>query len=485
MQRAIAERLPQKVWSIQALRIVAFVLGPALFFIILALPLPDLAPEAHGVLGLALWMGIWWVAEVLPIYATALLPLVVFPLLGAPTLQGASQHYAEDVVFLFLGGFLLARAIERVELDQRFALRVLQFFGTRPLRLVAGFMLATASMSAWISNTATTLLMLPIATVVIAAVENPSDRRRFGSCLLLAIAYAASLGGMATLIGTPPNALFASMAGELLGMEISFGRWMLLGLPVSLISLLIVWAYLVYIGLPITKIRLQTGEDVVARQLAARGPLNRDELLVATVFALTALGWITRGLLWKDLLPMVSDATIALSAGLLLFLLPSRRNGRLLDWQTAVGLPWGVLLLMGGGLALASGFTRTGVDVWIASQLGFLANLPVAAQVLVIVATTIFASEIMSNTATAALLIPIAASLAGGLGRDPILLMLPVALATTYGFAMPVGTPPNAIIFASNQVSVGTMVRVGLPLDFVGIGIVSIATLLIAPLIWG
>jgi solute carrier family 13 (sodium-dependent dicarboxylate transporter), member 2/3/5 len=460
-------------------------MGPGLFALAYILPLPGLAPEARGVLGLTFWMATWWVAEVLPIYATALLPVVIFPLIGAPSLQRSSLNYADDVVFLFLGGFLVARAVERVRLDQRFALYVLRLFGPRPRRIVAGFMLATASMSAWISNTATTLLMLPIAMVIITTVDDAADRRRFGSCLLLGIAYSASLGGLATLIGTPPNALFASLARNLLDMEISFGRWMLLGLPISLVSLLVVWAYLVHVGLPIGQVRVSSDGDIVAAQLAARGSLNRDELLVAIVFAVTALGWLTRGLLWKDLLPMVSDATIALSAGLVLFLLPAQGGGRLLDWQTAAGLPWGVLLLMGGGLALASGFTSTGLDVWIADQLLFLSGLPFYLQILVIVTVTVFASEIMSNTATAALLIPIAASLATAIGTPPILLTLPVALATSYGFAMPVGTPPNAIIFASNQVSVGTMARVGLPLDFIGIAIVTIATLLFAPLVWG
>jgi sodium-dependent dicarboxylate transporter 2/3/5 len=267
--------------------------------------------------------------------------------------------------------------------------------------------------------------------------------------------------------------------------EVSFGRWMLLGLPTSLVSLFVAWTYLVHVALPVAGIRAGAGEAVVSRQLAERGRPSRDEIVVATVFALTALGWITRGLVWKDLLPLVSDATIAIGAGLVLFLLPSQSGGRLLDWETAVGLPWGVLLLMGGGLALASGFTSTGADVWIADRLGFLGALPFVAVVVAIVSSTIVASEIMSNTATAALIMPIAASLAGGLGTAPILLMMLVALASSYGFAMPVGTPPNAIVFASGQVTVGTMVRVGIPLDLLGIGIVTGVSLLVAPLLWG
>lgn len=464
---------------------IGLIIGPILFTVTLYSPIEGLSFEAKVVLGVALWMGSWWITEAIPIYATALLPLIIFPLLNVADVTDTAKVYADKIVFLFLGGFMIAKAIERSMLHQRFALNVLWVFGTNPKHIVGAFMVVTGSLSAWMSNTATTMMMLPIAAAVIAQIHNPEERGRFGTCLMLCVAYSASLGGMSTLIGTPPNAVFASLSRTLVNVDVSFGQWMLVALPISAISLLVAWWYMVNFGAKISKVPISEEKGVVLRKLIELGKMSRDEKIVATVFAATATAWITRGLVWKDLLPGIDDSTIAVIAALSLFLLPSVSKGRVLDWQTAVKIPWGVLLLIGGGLALASGFTITGLDAWIADQLAFLGGMHFFVIILAIVLVTIFTSEIISNTATAALLIPVAASLAASLDVSPILLMVPVAIATSYGFIMPVGTPPNAIVFGSGYVTARKMARAGLPLDLIGIGIGSVLITLLAPLVWG
>src|SRR5919106_3869777 len=320
---------------------------------------------------------------------------------------------------------------------------------------------------------------------------------------MLSIAYSASIGGMATLIGTPPNAIFASLSQSLLDIDISFGQWLLRGVPISGISLVIAWLYMIRFGSKVTDITSIIEErGTINEHLTKLGLFTRDEKIVAAIFISTAIAWITRGLLWKDFLPMVDDSTIVLAAAVALFLIPSssatssqghtmnskklNEDGRkkLLDWNTAVKIPWGVLLLIGGGLALANAFTATGLDNWIASQLNFLAGMPFIIVILVVVAIAIFSSEIISNTATAALLIPIAASLSVTLEVNPLLLMVPITIATSYGFIMPVGTPPNAIVFASGHVTARKMARAGLPLDIIGIAIVTLFATTLVPMLW-
>jgi solute carrier family 13 (sodium-dependent dicarboxylate transporter), member 2/3/5 len=464
-------------------------------------------------------MGTWWITEAIPIYVTALLPLVIFPSLNITELGQTSASYADRVVFLFLGGFILAKAVEKSNLHNRFALNILKVFGTDPKYIVAAFMVVTGFLSAWMSNTATTMLMLPIAAAVISIFHNKNDQHRFAVCLMLSVAYSASLGGMATLIGTPPNAILVSLSKSITDIDISFGQWLLVGLPISGISLAVAWLYMIRFGAKITDIKSIIEEkDLILKKLSALGRINRDEKLVTAVFAATAIAWITRGLLWKDALPMVDDSTIVIMAAISLFLLPSvfpngkdnnsrginkeesievddsaikgslkknnSSNTKLLDWNSAVKIPWGVLLLIGGGLALADAFTTTGVDRWIAQQLNFLGGMHYLILILAIVSITIFSGEIISNTATAALMIPISASLATTLNINPILLMVPITLATSYGFIMPVGTPPNAIVFASGHVTVAKMAKAGLPLDVIGIMIVSALSFILVPLFW-
>jgi solute carrier family 13 (sodium-dependent dicarboxylate transporter), member 2/3/5 len=506
----ISKSLPGKI---------GLILGPVLFLFIVFFPIPqinELTFEAKIVLATTALMAALWITEAIPIYVTALLPLVLFPSLYVTSIGETSTSYADRVVFLFLGGFLLAKAVEKSNLHTRFALYILGIFGTDPKYVVAGFILVTGLLSAWLSNTATAMLMLPIATAVISQIQNKNDRNRFAVCILLSIAYSASIGGMATLIGTPPNAIFASLAKSTLDLDVSFGQWLAIGLPISSISLLVLWLYITRLGVKITDIKSIMGDvNLAKKKLSGLGKLSRDEKIVACIFIATAVAWITRGLLWKDLFPAIDDSTIVLVAAISLFLLPSSRpkslkndddlkgtkkgneieesddnndiknnNEKILDWNTAVKIPWGVLILIGGGLALANAFMTTGLDDWIATQLGFLAGMPLIVIILVLVTVAILSSEIISNTAAAALLIPIAASLATSIDINPVLLMVPLTIATSYGFIMPVGTPPNAIVFATGHVRASRMARVGLPLDIIGIVLVTVLASILVPLIW-
>ncbi|MGD9671841.1 MAG: SLC13 family permease [Candidatus Nitrosocosmicus sp.] len=493
-------------------------LGPVIFCIVVFIPIEGLAFEAKVVLALTFWMSAWWITEAIPIYVTALLPLILFPILNIMSFQKLSNAYADSIIFLFLGGFILAKAIENVNLHKRFAMNMLKIFGTNPRYIIGAFMVIAAILSGWISNTATTMLMLPIALAIITQLGNKSNEHdRFGTYLLLSMAYSASIGGMATLIGTPPNAIFASLSGSLLNIEVSFGKWMLIGVPTSLIILGLLWVYIIKIG-KISNSPIVEGKKTVLRNLTELGKMNTDEKIVTCIFVGTAVAWITRGLIWKDLFPLVNDAAIALIAAILFFIIPSFSrntlslntdnpkqkevendknnpdmdktqvlktiNSRLLDWKTAVTIPWGILLLIGGGLALANGFTETGLDKYIANNLSFLGGLPFIIIILIMLTITVFAGEVISNTATAALLLPISASLAMTLSIDPLLLMVPITVATSIGFIMPVATPPNAIVFSSEYITTRKMARVGLPLDLIGIIGVTIMTVILVPWIF-
>jgi sodium-dependent dicarboxylate transporter 2/3/5 len=478
-----------------------------------------------------LWMASWWVTEAIPIYVTALLPIVIFPTLSITNIEETSLNYAHSIIFLFLGGFLLAQAVEKSNLHKRFAYTILKIFGTDPKFIVAAFMVVTWFLGAWMSNTAVTILMLPIALAVISLIDDIKKQSKFVVCLLLSVAYSASISGVTTLIGSPPNAIFATLANSLTGTNVTFSQWLLMGLPISSISLLVLWLYLIRFGSKITDIKsVVIGEkDMIKKKLFELGPISRDEKIVAIVFIITAAAWISRGLFWKDLLPTVDDSTIAIASAISLFLLPSsspstssfskkdkeagkdvdgddansfnldrnnhksrsrssrsiKEKSKILDWQTAVRIPWGVLILIGGGLALANAFTSTGLGEWMAAKISFLGNANYLIIILVFVTLAILPTEMISNTATAALLIPIAASFASSIHLNPILLMAPVAVATSYGFIMPVGTPPNAIVFSTGYLTIGQIARAGLPLDLISIALVTLLTSIFVPLIFG
>lgn len=440
---------------------------------------------------LALWMAVWWMTEAIAIYATALLPLALLPMVGAAPIRQAASPYAHELIFLFMGGFILALSMQRWGLHRRFALLALRLVGTQPRRMVGGFMGVTALLSMWVSNTATAIMMLPIALSVITLVrgehaetagsEADADPEgggdNFTPCLLLGIAYAASIGGIGTLIGTPPNLFLASYVKNNLGQEISFVRWMGIGVPLVVVFLPLVWVLMTRVLFPIRSTHIKGGEAFTSEAYRNLGPMSGGEWATLIVFMATVVAWITRPLLTRielgGIQPLagLSDAGIAMIAALVVFVIPVDTGKRVfvMDWETATGLPWGVLVLFGGGLSLAAAIRTNGVGEFLGNQVGALAGVPTVLLVLVVTAMVIYLTELTSNTATTATLIPILASLASGLGFHPFLLIVPAAIAASCAFMLPVATPPNAIIFGSGHVSIQQMCRAGLWLNMIGI----------------
>lgn len=457
-------------------KVVGLLLGPAAFTLILMLPAPEgLEPAAWRVAAAALLMAIWWVSEALPVAATALLPLALFPLLGVAPITEVAAPYANPLIFLFLGGFIIALAIEKWNLHRRVALLVLYAIGSREDRQIAGFMLATAFLSMWVSNTATTIMMLPVALSIIPHTKDgqiEAEKRGFAVALLLSIAYAASIGGLGTLIGTPPNALLAGFMSETYGVTIGFAQWMLVGLPLAAVLLVLCWLLLTRFLYRIGRDEHPEARAAVLESLRAMGPLSRPEKLVALVFVTTATLWVIRpllGTLFPDL--FLSDTGIAITGALALFIIPvdRRRGVFLMDWKSAERLPWGVLLLFGGGLSLASAVANTGLAAWMGGALSSLASWPGIALVLAVTSLIITLTELTSNTATTAAFLPLMGALAVSIGHDPLLLTIPAALAASCAFMMPVATVPNAIVFGSGHVSIPQMVRAGFWLNILGI----------------
>lgn len=437
----------------------------------------------------AVWMAVWWLSEALPIYATALLPLVVFPLAGASSMREAAAPYAHELIFLFLGGFLVALAMERSGLHRRIALLALRVAGERPGRIVAAFMGVTAALSMWVSNTATAIMMLPVATSVIGLVEqraeeqgaSPSDLRHFALALLLGLAYSASIGGLATPIGTPPNLFLLSFLAEELEHPVSFVRWMLVAVPLVLVFLPLAWWLLTRVLHPTGLDRIEGSAQLVRESMAALGPMSRAERVTLVVFSGAAGLWLTRPLLaglevaGAHPLAGLTDAGIAMLAALLLFTTPiDWKAGRFaLDWETARRVPWGILLLFGGGLSLAAAIRANGVAELLGSGVAALQGLSSLALVVGVVTGIVFLTELTSNTATAATLIPLLAALAPGLGVEPILLIVPAALGASCAFMLPVATPPNAIVFGSGRVGIAEMSRAGFWLNWIGIALIT------------
>ncbi len=466
--------------------------------------LMELSAKGRATAGIAVWMALWWLSEAIPVYATALLPLVLFPLSGATNMTDAAKPYAHPLIFLFLGGFLIARAMESHGLHRRIALLVLRFVGERPRNMIAGFMGVTAFLSMWVSNSATAIMMLPVAISVIGVVqrqlgeledstpETATDSRHFALAMLLGIAYGASIGGIGTPIGTPPNLFLLSYMKEQLDLEISFVRWMGVGLPLVLIFLPLTWWLLTRALFPIRLERIEGGAQLVKSAWQELGPMRRGERIVLVVFLATALAWMTRPLLGNleiagaRPLAGLTDAGIAMLAAIVLFVIPvDWRKGRFaLDWETASKVPFGVLLLFGGGLSLAAAIQSGGVAELLGGQVAALPEIPSWILVLIVVTAIVFLTELTSNTATTATLIPVLAGLAPGLGVDPLLLIVPAAIAASCAFMLPVATPPNAIVFGSGLVQISDMSRAGFWLNWIGIGIVTgLAYAVVIPLL--
>lgn len=471
---------------------IGLILGPVLAAAILLSPPPaELTDDAWRVVALAVLMASWWATEAIPVPATSLLPLVWLPLFGITDAAGASTPYTQPVIFLLLGGFIIAMAMQRWHLHRRIALHILSAFGGHPAALVGGFMAASALLSMWISNTATTLMMLPIAVSVAQSVlGDKAARHPFTICLLLGVAYAASIGGLGTIIGTPPNAFVVAFVRETQGVDIAFIEWMAFGVPAVLLMVPAAWFVLTRLAFRFDVAQATGGHEAVAHELKAMGPLTVPERRTAIVFGITALAWMSL-LLLRELpgLQHLSNMGIAVAGALAMFLVPAGgrtpRGTFLLDWDAAVKLPWGVVLLFGGGLSLAGAISDTGLAAWLGDALSGLTTLHLLILTAAVVAMIIFLTELTSNTATVAALVPVLAALAAAADFDPILLAAPAALAGSCAFMLPVATAPNAIVFASGHVTIPNMVTAGFRLNLLGIVIISALCYALVPLVFG
>ncbi len=482
----------------------ALLLGPAAAAsLLLFVDLAPGRPEVERTAAVALWMAIWWITEAVPLAVTSLLPVVLLPLLGVMDGQRVASEYFNHVVFLFLGGFLVALSIERWGLHRRIALRVLLLFGARPTRILLGFMVATALLSMWISNTATAMMMVTIVLAVVRRLEEeePGEAtRRFVAGLMIGVAWAASTGGISTLVGTPPNLSFARIFERTFpeAPKIDFTSWMLFALPLGVLLLLVGWILLSLVFVPRGR-KIAIDRDHLAAEARALGPVSREERAVLAVFSALVLLWLFRADLdlgsiripgWSRLLPesgYVNDGVVAVAMALVLFVLPTRRSpsGRLLDWSTAQRVPWHIILLFGGGFALATAFTESGLSEWLGDELK--AHAPTSPLVLV---TTVcfgvtFLTELTSNTATTEMLLPVAAGLCRSIELNPLYLMVPVTLSCSCAFMMPVATPPNAIVFGSERVRIAEMAASGVVMNLVGLGLIMLVLTVLGPPVLG
>lgn len=474
------------------------VLGPTLWILLAWFGPAELTPAARHALGMTAWMVTWWMTEAAPLAATSLLPIALFPVLGIAETREAAAPYASDLVFLFMGGFFLAAALEHWHVHTRIAYGMVLRIGLSGRRVVLGVMLATGFISMWISNTATAAMMYPIAMAIGAmfGLGGAADRTR--TALMLGVAYAASIGGMATLIGSPPNLVTAGAIEQFTGRSIGFGEFMLLGLPMVIVLLPACWALLVFVAF---RTRLELGPEAtvaIRDRQAALGPLRGGEARVMLVFVGTALAWLLRDT--KDLgavtipglvevVPGLSDASIAIICAVLLFVIPGRTGEGtvrpLLTWAEGRRIPWDVLLLFGGGLSLAGALDGNGVTEWLGGQMAGLGGAPPLVIYLGIAVAVLVLSELASNLAVAAMTMPIMVSLSQVTGEPVILLMLVAGFAASTGFALPIATPPNAIVFGSGQVSVRDMAKGGLLLDLVAVTVVTVVMLLLGRVVLG
>ena len=464
---------------------IGFWIGIAVLVILLIIPVPNgMNPEALRALGVALLMAIWWVTECIPIYATAFVPIALFPLLGILDANTTTENYGHNYVLMLLGGFFLAKSIELSGLHKRVALYILSTLGKRRPRIILSFMIATAFLSFWIANVAVVLLMLPIALAIVDKEEENEERNpKFGLAMMLSIAYAASIGGTGSLIGTPPNMVFAGVFAKVFPElpEIDFLEWMKLGTPIVIIILPIIWFYLI----KYFKIsgNFAGSKDVIDKQIKAIGKLSVMEKRVFAVFLFTALGWIFRRDIviddfvipgWSSLLGIkdyVHDSTVAIISALLLFAIPSGKSSKsnkpktLLDWKSASKVPWGVVMIVGGGYAIADSFNHTGLADFLGSKLSFISEYPTLIILVIVIFLMIFITEINSNTATANIFLPVLAAMAVAGSINPLLLMIPATFACSFSFMLPSGTGTNAVIFGSNRVSIPEMAKCGLGLN--------------------
>lgn len=478
-------------------RRVGLVVGP-LIAVLVYFVMPDYLPEgaaegfnvrsAAAVAAVAILMAVWWMTEALPIPVTALTPLILFPALGIAEIPEASAPYANKVIFLFMGGFMLAMAMQRWNLHRRMALTIVPLVGTQPKRLVLGFMIATAFLSMWVSNTATAVMMLPLGLSILqllAKANGGVQDRKFATSLMLGIAYAATIGSFTTIISTPPNALLVAYMASEHGVHIGFGQWMLVGVPLAVIFLALTWWILTSVVFRTDMKEIPGGRQLIEDELKEMGPITGPEKKVLVIFVTTAVAWVVVPLIWPG--SVITDEVIAVIMAVSLFIVPAdwRKGVQLLDWESAKGLPWGVLLLFGGGLTLAQQVSQSGLGAWIGGHVASMSSLPVLLLVIVVALLTLLLTELMSNTATAATLLPIIGGAAVGLGVDPLLLAIPVALTATCCFMLPAATPPNAVAFSSGYVQITDMIRGGVLVALVGVVLITVTVFTLAAWVFG
>ncbi|HET8864715.1 MAG TPA: DASS family sodium-coupled anion symporter, partial [Gracilimonas sp.] len=468
---------------------VGLIFGLLVFVIMLISPIPDgLTDAAWKTAAVTMLMAVWWITEALPISVTALLPIVLFPVLEVSSISEATTPYANPLIFLFLGGFIIALAMEKWNLHRRIAINIVSFVGVKPSSIIIGFIISAAFLSMWVSNTATAIMMLPIAMSILVLVESEdsSDKINFEIVLILSIAYACNIGGMGTLIGTPPNALLAGFVLENYGIEISFFDWMLVGVPIVLISLPMLYVVLTKFIYPIKIDTLPGGKELIQQQLYDLGKITSEEIKVGFIFVGTAVMWMCRPII-DNYIPGISDAGIAIGAAVLFFLIPSdlKENVFLLKWSDTKQLPWGVLILFGGGLSMASAISETGLATWIGGGIGSLNTWPVLLLILVVVSLIVFLTEMTSNTASTAAFLPILASVAIGLGENPLLLAVPTVLGASCAFMLPVATPPNAIVYGSGKITIPEMSKAGFWLNLLFIALLTFASMTIISWVFG
>ena len=473
-----------------------FIIGPLIFlWLIIFGNLEPGNPQVTYTLAIALLMAIWWVTEIVPLAITALIPVVLFPLLGIMNGKDVSATYFNHVIFLFIGGFLIALAMQKWDLHKRIALKILMLTGVSPGRILLGFMLATAFLSMWISNTATTMMMIPILISIIRKLEESIGRKsvaKYSIGLLLGVAYSASIGGIATLVGTPPNLSFARIFQIMFpgAPEISFAEWFLFAFPLSVGFFVIVWVYLFFMFRPKKHHWVNIEKETFQKQYKALGPVSFEERIIFIDFILVAVLWLFRSDLrfgdfvipgWSNIFnnpEYINDGTVAIAMSVILFLIPSRseKGKRLMNWTTARGIPWNIVLLFGGGFALATGFKESGLSMWFGGQLSWTVEYHPILIIFMIALMMTFLTELTSNTATTEMLLPILAGLSVSTGINPLLFMLPATLSASMAFMLPVATPPNAIIFGTGRLQVMDMARAGLLLNILGAIFITLVT---------
>lgn len=476
------------------------VFGPLLFILTMMFFNPEtLSSEGRAVLAITLWVATWWITEAIPIPATSLMPIFLLPLTGALSSGKVTAAYGDQNIFLFMGGFLIAIAMEKWNLHKRIALTIIEFMGTGTKQIIFGFMVATGFISMWISNTAAVMMMVPIGMAITYQIGQAiktskeaslKDQYNFDKAMLIGIGYSGTIGGLGTLIGTPPLIILAANLDKLFDYEISFASWMMFAIPIVVLMLVGTWLYLVNIAFPIKIKNIPGGKELIHEEKAKLGPASHEEKLVFAVFCFAAFMWITRSFFWGPdglifTIPNINDTMIAIFAGVLLFLLPAKEPGVfILDWSAAKGLPWGILLLFGGGLAIAGGFQESGLAEWIGSQLNVLDGASLIAMIIVTTLLIMVLTEFTSNTATATMILPILAALALAINVHPLALMVPAVMAANCAFMMPVGTPPNAIIFSTGRITIGNMMTAGFWVNLVAIAIIVLSVYFYLPLVF-